>query len=391
MAGDSHTDYMGLDELLTPEERLVRDSVRAFVQEKFQPRVQQCYRDGTFPTELIPDLGELGIFGITIKGNGCPGLSYVAYGLAMQELEAADSGLRSFASVQGGLSMTAINLFGSEEHKKKYLPELARAKLLSCFGLTEPDFGSNPGGMITRARKDGDSWILNGTKMWITNGSIADIGIIWAKTGDDAKSIRGFIVPTDSKGFTANKITGKLSLRASITSELVLEDVRIPAANMLPKAEGLTGPLSCLNHARYGIVWGALGAARSAYEEALSYAKNRVQFDRPIAGYQLTQQKLADMVTELTKGQLLAWRIGKLLDAGTGKHFHISMGKRNNVQIALDIARSARSILGGNGILDEYSALRHAANLETVYTYEGTHEMHTLIIGQQITGIAAFT
>ncbi len=360
------------------------------MQQKFLPRVRQCYRDGTFPSELIPDLGELGIFGITIKGYGCPGLSYLAYGLAMQELEAGDSGLRSFASVQGGLSMTALNLFGSEEQKKKYLPELARAKLLSCFGLTEPDFGSNPGGMITRAKKDGDRWVINGTKMWITNGSVANIAIVWAKTGEDSKSIRGFIVPTDTKGFKANKIEGKLSMRASVTSELVLEDVRVPSDAMLPGAAGLTGPLSCLNHARFGIAWGSLGAARACYEEALSYAKNRVQFSKPIAGYQLTQQKLADMLTEITKGQLLAWRVAKLLDAGQGKHFHISMAKRNNVAISLDIARQARSILGGNGILDEYGALRHAANLETVYTYEGTHEMHTLILGEQITGIAAF-
>lgn len=392
MAGDALLDFYNLDELLSPEERLVRDSVRSWVQEKFMPRVQQSFRDGTFPTELIPDLGELGIFGVTIKGNGCPGLSYVAYGLAMQEIEAADSGLRSFASVQGGLSMTAIDLFGSDEQKQKYLPDLASAKMLSCFGLTEPDFGSNPGGMLTRAVKDGDEWVLNGTKMWITNGSVADIAIVWAKTDpEDPKSIRGFIVPTDAPGFTANKITGKLSMRASITSELVLEDVRVPGSAMLPNVQGLKGPLSCLNHARYGIVWGVIGAARSCYEEALSYAKNRVQFDRPIAGYQLTQQKLTEMVQEITKAQFLAWRLGRLLDTGQCKPHHISLAKRNNVQMALDVARSARSILGGNGILDEYHSLRHAVNLETVYTYEGTHEMHTLMVGQAVTGIPAYT
>ncbi len=384
-------DFYQIDELLTPEERLVRDSVRAFVKDKFQPRVRQCYRDGTFPADLIPDLGQLGIFGITIKGYGCPGLSYAAYGLAMQELEAGDSGLRSFASVQGGLSMTAINLFGTEEQKKKYLPELARAKLLSCFGLTEPDFGSNPGGMRTKARKDGDSWVINGNKMWITNGSVAGIAIVWAKAeGDDSKDIRGFIVPTDAKGFKAHKIEGKLSMRASVTSELTFEDVRVPQDAILPGAQGLSGPLSCLNHARYGIAWGTIGAARSCFDEALSYAKNRVQFTKPIAGYQLTQEKFADMLSEITKAQLLAWRLSRLMDAGEGKHFHISMAKRNNCQMALQVARTCRSILGGNGIVDEYGALRHASNLETVATYEGTHEMHTLILGEQITGIPAF-
>lgn len=385
------TDFYRIEEFLSSEEKLVRDSVRTFVREKFLPRVQQCYREGTFPSELIPDLGALGIFGVTIEGYGCPGLSYVAYGLAMQELEAGDSGLRSFASVQGGLSMTAINLFGTEEQKKKYLPELASARMLSCFGLTEPDYGSNPGGMITRARKDGDSWVINGNKMWITNGSVADIAVVWAKAdGDDAGSIRGFIVPTDTPGFKANKIHGKLSMRASITSELVLEDVRVPGDAILPGSGGLSSPLSCLNHARFGIVWGALGAARACYEEALSYAKERVQFSRPIAGYQLTQQKLVDMLTELTKGELLAWRLGQMMDKGIAKHYHISMAKRNSCQVALNIARTARSILGGNGILDEYASMRHAANLETVATYEGTHEMHTLILGQHITGIAAF-
>lgn len=385
------TDFYRIEEFLSSEEKLVRDSVRTFVREKFLPRVQQCYREGTFPSELIPDLGALGIFGVTIEGYGCPGLSYVAYGLAMQELEAGDSGLRSFASVQGGLSMTAINLFGTEEQKKKYLPELASARMLSCFGLTEPDYGSNPGGMITRARKDGDSWVINGNKMWITNGSVADIAVVWAKAdGDDARSIRGFIVPTDTPGFKANKIHGKLSMRASITSELVLEDVRVPGDAILPGSGGLSSPLSCLNHARFGIVWGALGAARACYEEALSYAKERVQFSRPIAGYQLTQQKLVDMLTELTKGELLAWRLGQMMDKGIAKHYHISMAKRNSCQVALNIARTARSILGGNGILDEYASMRHAANLETVATYEGTHEMHTLILGQHITGIAAF-
>ncbi len=384
-------DFYDLDELLTEEERMTRDTVRAWVKNRFMPTVRESWHKGTFPTQLVPELGELGIFGASIKGYGCPGMSEVAYGLIMQEIERGDSGLRSFASVQSGLSMTAINKFGSEEQKQKFLPEMRKAKLLFCFGLTEPDFGSNPGGMKTSARTDGDSYVLNGAKMWITNGTIAKYAIVWAKLdGNDSKDIRGFIVPTDSKGFKAPEMHGKLSMRVSITSELVLEDVRIPKSNLLPKSNGLGSPLSCLNHARYGIAWGAIGSAQACYLEALDYAKSRVQFSRPIAGYQLVQNKFAHMVTEITKAQLVAWRLGRLFDAGRQTPQMISLAKRNNVAIALDIARMARDMLGANGITDEYCVMRHMCNLETVKTYEGTHDMHTLILGQAATGMAAF-
>ncbi len=389
---DTHAlDFYDLDELLTEEERMTRDTVRAWVKDRFMPTVRESWRAGTFPVKLIPELGELGIFGASIKGYGCPGMSEVAYGLIMQEIERGDSGLRSFASVQSGLSMTAMNKFGSEEQKQKFLPEMRKAKTLFCFGLTEPDYGSNPGGMTTSARTDGDSYVLNGAKMWITNGTIAQYAVVWAKLdGSDSSDIRGFIVPTDSRGFKAPEMHGKMSMRASITSELVLEDVRIPKANLLPKSKGLGSPLSCLNHARYGIAWGAVGAATACYLEALNYAKNRIQFSRPIAGYQLVQEKLAYMVSEITKAQLLVWRLGRLFDAGRQTPQLISLAKRNNVEIALNTARLARDMMGANGITDEYCVFRHMCNLETVKTYEGTHDMHTLILGQAVTGLAAF-
>jgi len=389
---DTHAlDFYNLDELLTEEERMTRDTVRAWVKDRFMPTVRESWRAGTFPVKLIPELGELGIFGASIKGYGCPGMSEVAYGLIMQEIERGDSGLRSFASVQSGLSMTAMNKFGSEEQKQKFLPEMRKAKILFCFGLTEPDYGSNPGGMTTSARTDGDSFVLNGAKMWITNGTIAQYAIVWAKLdGGDSSNIRGFIIPTDSKGFKAPEMHGKMSMRASITSELVLEDVRIPKANLLPRSNGLGSPLSCLNHARYGIAWGAVGAATACYLEALNYAKNRIQFSRPIAGYQLVQEKLAYMVSEITKAQLVVWRLGRLFDAGRQTPQMISLAKRNNVEIALNIARLARDMMGANGITDEYCVFRHMCNLETVKTYEGTHDMHTLILGQAVTGLAAF-
>lgn len=385
-------DFYDLEELLTPEERMARDSVRSWIKDRYMPTVRESWQTGTFPKQLVPELGELGIFGASIRGYGCPGMSEVAYGLIMQELERGDSGLRSFASVQSGLTMTAINKYGSEEQKKKFLPEMRAAKLLFCFGLTEPDYGSNPGGMVTNARTDGGSYVLNGAKMWITNGSIASYAVVWAKLdGNQSSDIRGFIVPADTKGFKAMDMHGKLSMRASITSELVLEDVRIPKDHILPGSKGLGSPLGCLNHARYGIAWGALGAATACYLEALNYTKNRVQFSRPIAGYQLVQEKLAYMVTEITKAQLLAWRVGRLFEAKRQTPQMISLAKRNNVEIALNIARMARDMLGANGITDEYCVMRHMCNLETVKTYEGTHDMHTLIIGEAVTGLPAFT
>ena len=379
-------DYYGIEELLGEEERMTRASVRSFVEREALPIIERCHAREEFPRELIPRMGELGLFGANIKGYGCAGLSNVAYGLIMQELEAGDSGLRSMGSVQGSLAMFAIWRWGSEEQKRQWLPEMAAGRAIGCFGLTEPDHGSDPGGMETRARRDGAGWVLSGTKRWITNGSISDVAVVWAKDGE---TIRGFLVEKGTPGFSAPDIKGKFSLRASITSELVLEDVRVPASSQLPGAKGLGGPFSCLNQARYGIVWGALGAARTCYLTALRYGQERRQFDRPIAGYQLVQQKLVHMLTEITKGQLLAWRLGRLKDAGTMRPEQVSLAKRNNVGVALDIARLARDILGANGIVNEYPVIRHMLNLETVNTYEGTYDMHTLIIGRDITGLDA--
>ncbi len=382
------TDYYLLEEWLTDEEKMVRDTVAEFTNKEVLPIIEDYYMKGEFPKHLIPKMGELGLFGMTLPEKfGGSGTNNVAYGLAMQELERGDSGIRSFASVQSGLVMYPIYTFGSEEQKEKYLPKLATGELIGCFGLTEPDYGSNPGGMITKAEKVDGGYILNGAKMWITNGSIADIAIVWAKVDG---VIRGFIVDTKSEGFSAPLMKGKLSLRASVTSELVFQDIFVPDENLLPEAKGLKAPLKCLNQARYGIAWGAVGSMIACYEAALSYSKERIQFGKPIASFQLTQEKLAYMITEITKAQLLVYRLAKLKDEGKAKHTHISMAKRNNVEHALNIARMAREIHGANGIINEYPVMRHAANLETVKTYEGTHEMHTLIIGEDITGFSAF-
>ena len=388
-------DLFNIDAALTEEERAVRDSVRAFVDDKVLPIIGQCYVDGRFPKELIAEMGAHGYFGANLPEEyGCAGLNNVMYGLIMQELERGDSGIRSFASVQGALVMYPIYAFGSEEQKKHWLPQMAKGVKIGCFGLTEPDYGSNPAGMITRARKQKDgSWILNGAKMWITNGSTAHVAVVWAKTEDgdeDGKSIRGFLVPTDAKGFKAKDQKGKLSLRASDTSELVFSDVHLPADAILPKSGGLKSPLMCLTQARYGISWGALGAAIACYEEALAYSKERVMFGRPIGGFQIQQVRLAEMLTELVKGQLVSLHLGRMKDAGTFTPQQVSLAKRNNVNIATDIAREARRLLGGNGIVAEYSAMRHMANLESVYTYEGTHDIHSLILGQAVTGMNAF-
>jgi glutaryl-CoA dehydrogenase len=393
MAKFRGVDYFDTDSLLTEEERMIRDTVREWVDESLMPVIGEAYIERRFPRELLPQMAELGIFGANLPEEyGCAGLNNVAYGLIMQELERGDSGVRSFASVQGALCMYPIYAFGSEEQKRKYLPGMARGEIIGCFGLTEPDFGSNPSGMITRAVQKGDEWVLNGAKMWITNGSTANIAIVWAKTGDldDASSIRGFIVPTDTPGFSARDQKGKLSLLASDTSELSFQDVRLPADAILPSSGGLKSPLMCLNQARYGIAWGAVGAAMACYDEALSYAKERVQFDRPIAGTQIQQVRLAEMLTEITKAQLLCVQLGRLKDDGRMRPQQVSLAKRNNVHIASEIAREARRILGGNGILVEYQAMRHMANLESVYTYEGTHDIHGLILGQDITGLAAY-
>jgi glutaryl-CoA dehydrogenase len=379
-------DYYGIEELLGDEERMTRASVRSFVEREVLPVIERCHAAEEFPRQLIPRMGELGLFGANLKGYGCAGLSNVAYGLIMQELEAGDSGLRSMASVQGSLAMFAIWRWGSEEQKRRWLPEMAAGRAIGCFGLTEPDHGSDPGGMETRARRDGAGWVLSGTKRWITNGTISDVSVVWAKDGE---TIRGFLIDKGTPGFSAHDIKGKFSLRASITSELVLEDVRLPASAILPEASGLGGPFSCLNQARYGIAWGAVGAARTCYQTALGYAQERRQFDRPIAGYQLVQQKLVHMLTEITKAQLLAWRLGRLKDAGAMRPEQVSLAKRNNVAVALEIARLARDVLGANGIVNEYPVIRHMMNLETVNTYEGTHDMHTLIIGRDITGLDA--
>ena len=390
-------DFYNLEELLTAEERRLRDAVRHWVRERFLPVVAQHYRDGTFPMELVPELAKLGVFGPSINGYGCPGLGSVAAGLIMQELERGDSGLRTFASVQGSLAMMAISLFGSEEQKNRWLPAMAKGEKIGCFALTEPDFGSNPGGLQCRAEKTADGYRLNGSKKWIGNGTIADVAIVWAKidgeAGVDSESagaIRGFLVEKGTPGFASALIEGKLSLRAALTAELTFKDCAVSADALLPETDGVKSPLLCLNQARYGIAWGVLGAAMACYDEARQYAMQRVQFDRPIGGFQLVQAKLAHMLTEITKAQLLALRLAQMKDAGTVKHFHISMAKMNNVGIALDAARTARDILGGVGILDEHQCFRHMCNLESVKTYEGTHDVHLLILGEQITGMSAF-
>src|SRR5438270_2386854 len=387
-------DFFAIDSQLSDEESAVRDSVRRFVDERVMPIIGKCYVDGRFPKELIPEMASLGVLGANLPEEyGCAGLNNVAYGLIMQELERGDSGIRSFASVQGALAMYPIYAFGTEEQKKKYLPRMAAGEVIGCFGLTEPDFGSNPSGMITMARERPDgTWLLNGAKMWITNGSQAHIAVVWAKTNGnpDDKSIRGFVVPTNSKGFKARDQKGKLSLRASDTSELVFDDVVLPANALLPKSGGLKSPLMCLTQARYGISWGALGAAMACYEEALSYSQTRVMFDRPIGGFQIQQVRLAEMLTEIVKGQLVVLHLGRLKDAGTMTPQQVSLAKRNNVSIATDIAREARRLLGAVGILAEYSSMRHMANLESVYTYEGTHDVHSLVLGQAVTGLNAF-
>ena len=380
-------DFYRVDDLLTEEERLVRSSVARFVDDRFLPIVADHYERASFPMEIVPELARLGVFGMHLKGYGAAGMSNVMYGLACQELERGDSGLRSFVSVQGSLSMFPIHRYGSDEQKERWLPFMARGEVIGCFGLTEPEFGSNPAGMATRARRDGGDWVINGTKRWITNGNVAHLAIVWARTDE---GIRGFLVETGSRGFQAREIHHKLSMRASVTSELILDDVRIPARNELPGAQGLKAPLSCLNEARYGIVWGALGAAIACYRTALEYGKARVQFDRPIAGYQLTQEKLVNMLTEITKGQLMALQLGRLKDQGKATATQVSMAKLNNVREALQIAREARTILGANGISLEYPVMRHMNNLETVLTYEGTSEIHMLAIGEEITGFSAF-
>ncbi len=390
----SGVDFFDTDSLLSDDERAVRDTIREWVDEQLLPVIGRCYVERRFPRELLPGMAELGVFGANLPGKyGCAELNSVAYGLLMQELERGDSGIRSFASVQGALVMYPILEFGSERQKDHWLPRLARAEAIGCFGLTEPDHGSDPGGMCTRAVKDGNEWILNGTKMWITNGSLADVALIWAKTGDldDPGSVRGFLVETERDGFVAKDQQGKLSLLASDTSEISLQEVRVPADSLLPGSSGLKSPMMCLNQARYGIAWGAVGAAMACYDEALSYGKNRTQFNRPIAGYQIQQLRLVEMLTEITKAQLLCLQLGRLKDRGQVHHTQISLAKRNNVNMACEVAREARRLLGANGILVEYQSMRHMANLESVYTYEGTHDIHGLIVGQEITGIPAFS
>lgn len=381
-------DYYNIESLLSEDEKLVRNSVRDFVDDKIIPVIEKHYRDGSFPMDLVPKLGELGLFGITLPQEyGCAGMNNIAYGLVMQELERGDSGVRSFVSVQSSLVMYPIYTFGSDEQKNYWLPKLASGGKIGCFGLTEPDYGSNPGGMITRAEKISDGYRINGTKMWITNGTIADVAVVWAKLDNE---VRGFIVEKGTPGFSAPEMKGKHSLRASVTSELIFEDVIIPEHNLLPKSKGLKSPLMCLNQARYSIAWGVVGSMLACFDSALNYANSRIQFNKPISSFQLTQQKLAFMATEITKSQLLNLQLGKLKDNGEVKHTQISMAKRNNCEMALEIARTAREILGANGILDEYPVMRHSANLESVKTYEGTHEMHTLIIGEDLTGFSAF-
>jgi len=386
-------DFFNLDEMLSEDDRNVRDTVRDFVDTNVMPIILDHYEAGTFPTTIIPKLGELGVLGATLPEEfGCAGMNNIAYGLINQELERGDSGVRSFASVQSALVMYPIYAYGSDDQKKKWLPELASARAIGCFGLTEPDFGSNPAGMITRAVKDGKEYVLNGAKMWITNGNMSDVAVVWAKTGgsDDPKSIRGFLVEKGMAGYDVREQKRKASLRASNTSELFFTDVRVPEENLLPKAEGLKGPLGCLTQARYGIAWGALGAAMACFDIVKKYAAERIIFGKPLAGHQTTQHKLSRMLTEITKGQLLAWRLGVLKDQGKMNHNQVSMAKMNNVGIALDVARVAREMLGANGISLEYHVIRHMCNLESVKTYEGTNDVHSLAIGQAITGLSAF-
>jgi glutaryl-CoA dehydrogenase len=380
-------DFFNLDDLLTSEERATRDTVKRFVQRDVLPHIERHFASETFPRDLIPQMAELGMFGANIKGYGCAGMNNVAYGLIMQELEAGDSGLRSFASVQSALSMYAIYANGTEEQKNRYLPQMAQGRLIGCFGLTEPDHGSDPGGMETRARRDGDGWVLNGTKRWITNGSIADVAIVWVRIDE---GFTGFLVERGTPGFSTRDIHGKFSMRASITSELIFEDVRLPKTAHLPGARGLKAPLGCLTQARYGIAWGAIGAARSCYNCALDYVKSRKQFARPLAGYQLVQAKLVRMLTEITKAQMVCLRLAHLKDEGKMRPEQVSFAKRNNVGEALAIAREARDMLGANGIVNEYPVIRHMLNLETVNTYEGTFDVHTLILGRDVTGESAF-
>jgi len=388
MARFSGVDYMLIDSLFSEQELLVRQTARQFVEDRVIPIVRDCFRDARFPKELIPEIGQLGFLGANLEGYGCAGLSNVEYGLIMQEIERGDSGLRSFVSVQGALVMYPIFTYGSAEQKDRWLPKMQSGEAIGCFGLTEPGFGSNPAGMQTRARQDGDHWIINGEKTWITNGSMADVAIVWART--DA-GIRGFLVEKGTPGFTTSEIHGKLSMRASVTSSLALSDCRVPACAMLPGAQGLKAPLSCLSQARFGIGWGVLGAAMDCYETARQYSIDRKQFDnRPIASHQLVQEKLAWMITEITKGQLLAIQAGRVKDQGKIDPAHISMLKRNNVAMALECARLSRDLLGANGIMDEYPIMRHMCNLETVKTYEGTDHIHTLVIGERVTGVAAY-
>ncbi len=381
-------DFLAVDALLDEEEKAIRDTVRAFVRDRVVPEVGDWFERGAMPREVLGELASLGLYGMHLDGYGLPGASAVAYGLACMELEAGDSGVRSAVSVQGSLAMFAIWRWGSEEQKERWLPRMHSGELIGCFGLTEPDAGSDPGAMRTRARRDGGDWVLNGTKMWITNGTVADLAIVWART--DGDEIRGFVVEKGMPGFSAPEIHRKLSLRASVTSELVLEDVRVPEENVLPEATSLRGPLSCLDEARYGIVWGAVGAGRACFEAALDYAKERIVFGKPIASYQLTQEKLAEMALEVNRGTLVALHIGRMKDRGTLRPEHVSLGKMGNVRGALEVCRSARSVLGGNGITLEYPVIRHMNNLESVLTYEGTHEVHTLVVGGALTGSSAF-
>lgn len=380
-------DLLSIDSLLSQEELALRASVREFVQTEIKPNIAEWYDNAVFPLEIVPKMAELGVLGMHIKGYGCPGRSSVEYGLAAMELEAGDSGLRTFVSVQGSLAMSALAKHGSEEQKNEWLPRMAKGEVIGCFGLTEPSSGSDPGSMTTNAKRDGDGWVLNGAKRWIGLASVAQVAIIWAMTDD---GVRGFVVPTDTPGFVATPITQKLSMRASIQCDIELTDVRLPESAMLPKAKGLRGPFECLNEARYGIIWGAMGAARDSYEAALNYSKERLQFGKPLSGYQMTQQKLVNMALEINKGMLLALQVGRLKDAGTLEPYQISVGKLNNCREAIEICREARAMLGGNGITLDYSPLRHANNLESVRTYEGTDEVHTLILGNHITGTPAF-
>jgi glutaryl-CoA dehydrogenase len=383
-------DFLNLDAHLSDEERGVRAEVRSFVEERIRPHIKDWWERAHFPRELVPEMGALGLLGMHLKGYGCSGKGAVAYGLAYMELEAGDSGLRTFVSVQGSLAMSAIHKFGSEEQKTQWLPSMARGEAIGCFGLTEPTAGSDPAGMKTFARKEGSDWVLNGEKRWIGMGTIADVAVVWARTDEEGNPVRGFLVPTDTPGFSARDITGKLSMRASVQCDLSFEDVRLPADAMLPGAEGLKGPFACLNEARYGIIWGSMGAARSCFECALEYAKEREQFGKPVAAFQLTQEKLVNMMLEIEKGTLLALHLGRMKDKGTLRPEQISFGKLNNVREAIKVAREARTILGGNGVTLDYPIMRHANNLESVLTYEGTSEVHTLVLGNAITGIPAF-